>query len=234
MKHDIQVRSSSIYDKQASLKSIRQHVIAGDEHSLAESVQEALAADLDPLDIIDESVMPGVKEVGNRFESGEIFLPQLMMTGQAVKRAMGLLGPAIQECHSEEAARAREKGTVVMATVQTDIHDIGKNLVSLMLEAASFRVVDLGVDVPLKAIVAKAKEVEADIIACSALLTTSMPYMRDLVDLLEAMNERGRFKVMVGGASVTPEFAESIGADGTAPDAAAAVRLAERLVDEEG
>lgn len=192
-----------------------------------------MAAGLGPLDIIDEGVMPGVKEVGERFESGDIFLPQLMMTGQAVKAAMALLGPVIQERYSEEAARARQKGTVVMATVQTDIHDIGKNLVSLMLEASAFQVIDLGVDIPLKTIVAKAQEVDADIIGCSSLLTTSMPFMRDLVDLVEAMNERDRFKIMVGGASVTPDFAESIGADGTAPDAAAAVRLAERLMKQE-
>jgi 5-methyltetrahydrofolate--homocysteine methyltransferase len=185
-----------------------------------------LAAGLGPLDIIDEGVMPGAKEVGERFESGDIFLPQLMMTGQAVKAAMALLGPVIQERYSEETARARQKGTVVMATVQTDIHDIGKNLVSLMLEASAFQVIDLGVDIPLKTIVAKAQEVDADIIGCSSLLTTSMPFMRDLVDLVEAMNERDRFKIMVGGASVTPAF-------GTAPDAAAAVRLAERLMKQE-
>jgi methylmalonyl-CoA mutase cobalamin-binding domain/chain len=120
-----------------------------------------------------------------------------------------------------------------MATVKTDIHDIGKNIVASMLTASGFQVHDLGVDVPIKRIIATAQEVNANIIGCSALLTTSMPFMRDLVDLLQAMGERQRFKVMVGGASVTPEFVEKIGADGTAQNAIKAVQLAQHLIREQ-
>ena len=123
-----------------------------------------------------------------------------------------------------------DTGVVVIATIQTDIHDIGKNIVSSMLSASGFEVHDLGVNVPIKTIIATAQEVDANIIALSALLTTTMPFMRDLIELLEAMGERQRFKVMVGGASVTPEFAESIGADGTTSNAVKAVQMAQQFI----
>ena len=126
--------------------------------------------------------------------------------------------------------RTENTGTAVVATVKSDIHDIGKNMVASLLTASGFEVTDLGVDVPIKEIIAKAQELDADIIGCSALLTTSMPFLRDLIDLLDAMGERDRFIVMVGGASVTPEYAAHIKADGTAPNAMDAVKEARRLI----
>jgi 5-methyltetrahydrofolate--homocysteine methyltransferase len=216
--------------EQEHLERIRQVIIEGDAQTAEQVAGEALAAGLDAIAIIDDGLMPGVRVVGERFETGEFFLPELMMTGHALQAAMAILAPVLQTQYASSVAEARKTGVVVMATVQTDIHDIGKNLVSLMLIGAGFEVVDLGVDVPLKTIVAKAKEANADIIGCSALLTTSMPYMKDLIDLLVAMGERERFKVMVGGASVTPEFAIRIGADGTAPNAVAAAQLARHLI----
>jgi methylmalonyl-CoA mutase cobalamin-binding domain/chain len=180
--------------------------------------------------ILNDGLMAGADVVGQRFERGIFFLPQLMLTGRALKAAMAIIEPRLQERYAQDGGNKADTGVVVMATVKTDIHDIGKNIVASMLTASGFQVHDLGVDVPIKRIIATAQEVNANLIGCSALLTTSMPFMRDLVHLLDAMGERERFKVMVGGASVTPEFADKIGADGTAQNAVKAVQLAQRLI----
>ena len=217
-------------DTQA-LEKIRQAVIDGESDDAREFTQQALLAGLDAMQVLNEGLMAGADYVGQKFETGEFFLPELMLTGRALKAAMQILTPALE---AQDGGRGRSHaGVVVMATIQTDIHDIGKNMVASMLTASGFQVIDLGVDVPVKEIVNRAKAENADLIACSALLTTSMPYMRDLLGLMEAMGERQRFKVMVGGASVTPEFCASIGADGTAPNALEAVKLAKQLVQEQ-
>ena len=216
--------------EQGHLERIKQTIIDGDDHASAQAASDALAAEVDPLEILNNGLMAGADVVGQRFEAGEYFLPELMLAGRALKAAMALVEPHLQTMYAEGEADIGDTGVVVMATIQTDIHDIGKNIVASMLTASGFRVTDMGVDVPIKSIIAKAQEIDADIIGCSALLTTSMPFMRDLVELLDAMGERKRFKVMVGGASVTPEFAERIAADGTAPNAVEAVKLAKRLI----
>ena len=217
-------------DTQA-LEKIRQAVIDGESDDAREFTQQALLAGADAMQVLNEGLMAGADYVGQKFETGEFFLPELMLTGRALKAAMQILTPALE---AQDGGRGRSHaGVVVMATIQTDIHDIGKNMVASMLTASGFQVIDLGVDVPVKEIVNRAKAENADLIACSALLTTSMPYMRDLLGLMEAMGERQRFKVMVGGASVTPEFCASIGADGTAPNALEAVKLAKQLVQEQ-
>jgi len=212
------------------LEEIKQAVIDGDSHASAQVTSDAVTDGVDPLIILNDGLMAGADVVGQRFEAGEYFLPELMLAGRALKAAMAVVEPLLQAKYSSGEADKGDTGVVVMATVQTDIHDIGKNIVASMLTATGFEVTDLGVDVPLKSIITKAQEIDANIIGCSALLTTSMPFMRDLIDLLDAMGERERFKVMVGGASVTPEFAEKIGADGTAPNAVDAVKLAKRLI----
>jgi len=212
------------------LEAVMQAVIDGDQEQTVRAVEAALSARLDPLIILREGLTQGADAVGRYFEEGTYFLPQLMMSGNALKAAMDLVLPAIKETHPEGGDQ--NTGVIVMATVQTDVHDIGKNLVSSMLSANGFAVHDLGVDVPIKAIIEEAEKVSADIIGCSALLTTSMPYMRDLIEMLKARNLRERYGVMVGGASVTPEFAESIGADGTAADPMNAVRLAKKLIND--
>jgi methylmalonyl-CoA mutase cobalamin-binding domain/chain len=150
-------------------------------------------------------LMAGADVVGKKFEKGEYFLPQLMLAGRALKAAMAVVEPVLK-AHYATSGTAGAGVIVVIATVQTDIHDIGKNIVSSMLTASGFEVHDLGVDVPIKSIIAKAQEVNANIIACSALLTTSMPFMRDLINLLEAMGVRSRFKVIVGGRFGEPGF----------------------------
>jgi len=215
------------------LEDIRESIIDGDDVDAPELVKEALAEGVDPMDVLNEGLMAGADVVGTRFESGEFFLPELMLTGRALKAAMAVLEPALQVAYAKNPELQKQAGTVVIGTVHRDIHDIGKNMVSSMLTASGFTVHDLGVDVPIKTMLAKAREVSADIIGCSALLTTSMPIMRDLLKLLEATGERDQFKVMVGGAPVTVAFAEEIGADGTAENAVAAVQLAQRLISEE-
>lgn len=214
------------------IEEIKEIIIDGDDKAAAEVVEEALSAGLDPLVILNDGLMAGADVVGQRFETGEFFLPQLMLTGRALKAAMAVLEPSLQAAYAANPDLQQKTGTVIIGTVHRDIHDIGKNMVSSMLTASGFEVHDLGVDVPIKTMLTKAREVNADIIACSALLTTSMPVMGDLLKLLEATGERERFKVIVGGAPVTPAYAEAIGADGTAENAVAAVQLAQRLISE--
>lgn len=203
-------------------------IIEGDSDESGKCAQTALNAGIDPMLILNEGLMNGADEVGKRFENGEYFLPELMLAGRALKTAMEILKPVLLEKYSGENSRV--KGVIVFATVQTDIHDIGKNIVSSMLTAAGFEVTDLGVDVPIKSIIDKAEELGAQVIALSALLTTSMPFIKDLVELLKARGLREKYIVLVGGASVTEEWAKSIGADGTARNAAEAVKLARRLM----
>jgi corrinoid protein of di/trimethylamine methyltransferase len=216
--------------EQEHLDALKQSIIDGNDTASAEATQAALDANIDPLAILNDGLMAGADVVGTKFENGEYFLPQLMLAGRALKAAMNIVEPVLQEKYAREGGNTSDTGVVVMATVQTDIHDIGKNIVSSMLTASGFTVHDLGVDIPIKTIIAKAQETNAQIIGLSALLTTSMPFMRDCINLLDAMGDRERFKVMVGGASVTPEFAEKIGADGTAPNAVKAVKLAQQFI----
>jgi corrinoid protein of di/trimethylamine methyltransferase len=211
------------------IRQIADAVLDGDTDAATEATQAALDAGVDPMTVLNEGLMGGADEVGKRFEAGEYFLPELMLAGRALKAAMEVVKPVLLEKYS--GADSKMKGRVISATVQTDIHDIGKNIVSSMLTAAGFEVTDMGVDVPIKSIIDKAEEQGAQIIALSALLTTSMPFMKDLIDLLDARGLRKKYIVIVGGASVTEAWAKGIGSDGTARNAADAVRLARNLVD---
>ena len=217
-------------DVSEKLERIKETIIEGNDNAAAEVSRQALDEGMDALVILNDGLMEGADIVGKKFENGEFFLPQLMMAGRALKAAMSVIEPELEAAYARGDGVQGDTGVVVIATVQTDIHDIGKNIVSSMLTASGFKVDDMGVDVPIKSMIARAQEINADIIACSALLTTSMPFMRDLVNLLEAMGERERFKVMVGGASVSDEYAAMIGADGTAPNAVQAVKLAQTLI----
>ena len=208
----------------AQLQAISTAVIDGEAEDAVEATQKALDANVDPLEILNIGLMEGANEVGLRFERSEYFLPELMLAGRALKGAMEVVKPVLLAKYS--GTDSKVKGKVVSATVQTDIHDIGKNIVSSMLTAAGFEVTDMGVDVPIKSIIDKAEEIEASVIALSALLTTSMPFMKDLIRLLEARGIRQKYVVLVGGASVNADWAKAIGADGTAKNAADAVKLA--------
>ena len=212
------------------LEAMSRSVIDGDAEVAAELARRVVAEGLDPLEAIDRGFVPGIDHVGEEFSKETMFLPELVLAGEAMKAAVAVLEPEMTK-----AGTAREiHGTVVLAVAAGDIHDIGKSLVGTMLSASGFRVVDLGVDVPVEAVVETAREVEADIVGVSALLTTTMAGQRDVVDALGFAGLRSNVKVMVGGAPVTPEWAEEIGADGFGEDAARAVAVARELVGAEG
>jgi len=201
-------------------------VIEGDEEQAASLVRQSLERGLNPLEIINEGLTPGMDVVGGRFSTGDYFLPHLVMAGNAVKAGMALLEPALK---AEEIAR-QSAGTVVLGTVAGDIHEIGKSLVGTMLTADGFTVHDLGVDVPHGEFVEAVRETAADLVGLSALLTTTMRNQRQVIDLLVEAGLRDGAKVMIGGAPVSPEWAREINADGYAEDAVGAATLARSLV----
>jgi corrinoid protein of di/trimethylamine methyltransferase len=207
--------------------AMRQSVIDGDTDQVTVLAQRSLDLGIDPLDAINQGFVPGVNFVGEQFALGEMFLPDLVMGGEAMKAAVALLEPEMVRRGSQRASL----GTVVLGTVTGDIHEIGKTLVQTMLSATGFQVHDLGVDVPTELFVAKAREVNADIVGLSALLTTTMPAQRLVVQALEREGLRPKVKVIVGGAPVTREWAAAIGADGYGEDAIAAVTLAKALME---
>jgi corrinoid protein of di/trimethylamine methyltransferase len=201
-------------------------ILEGEDEDAARLAKEAVTSGADPMDAITRGFVPGINEVGRAFGCNEIFLPDLVRAGVAMKAAMKVLEPEIAR---RGAARA-SAGTVVLGTVRGDIHEIGKNLVATMLSANGFTVDDLGVDVAPEAFVARAKEVKADIIGISALLTTTMPGQAKVVALLKEANLHERIKVIVGGAPVTREWVAEIGADGFSEDAMGAVEVTRTLV----
>jgi corrinoid protein of di/trimethylamine methyltransferase len=211
------------------LEKITTSIVDGDPDSTVDTTEQALAAGLAPLTILDEGLLPGMKIVGQKFSDGEYFLPNLIVAASGMKRAMARLEPVLRARH--EAVKAA--GTVVIGTVQGDIHEIGKSLVATMLSANGFEVHDLGVDVPAEQFVEKARETGAQIVGLSALLTTTMTVQRTVVDALNAAGLRPHVKVMVGGAPVSRQWADEIGADGFAEDAVGAVQLAARLAGHE-
>lgn len=207
-------------------KSMAQAVIDGDDDAAETLAQQALDRGIDPLEAINRGLTPGMDVVGDLYATGEYFLPDLILGGEAMKAALAVLEPAL-------AASGQERqvlGTVVLGTVEGDIHEIGKSLVGSMLSAHGFRVHDLGIDVEAEVFVAQAREYSADIVALSALLTTTMLRQRDVIEHLAEAGLRERVKVMVGGSPVTQAWAEEIGADGFAEDAAGAVTVAKRLM----
>ncbi len=192
----------------------------------AELTQKALEAGEEPLAIIDQGLVPGMEIVGEKFQAGEYFLPQMVIAANAMQQAMGLLEP---ELHARQQV-SESAGTVVIGTVEGDIHEIGKSLVATMMSANGFRVYDVGVDVSPATFVDKVKETQADLIGLSALLTTTMTAQRQVIQAMEEAGIRDQVKVMVGGAPVTQEWADTIGADGYAEDVVGAVELGTRLL----
>ncbi len=205
------------------LDAMRRAVVDGDRDQLVRAVTEALAAGAEPAALLGRALIPGMDEVGDLFASNEYFLPEVLLSARAVQGALDVLRPRLAESGVEPA------GTVVLGTVQGDLHDIGKNLIGMMLEGAGFRVVDLGSNVAPERFLAAAREHGAVFVALSALLTTTMPAMQATVAVLRASDLRD-LKLIVGGAPVTEAFARGIGADGYAPDASSAVALVRSLV----
>jgi corrinoid protein of di/trimethylamine methyltransferase len=211
------------------LETIRDLVIAGDDQGIVPEVKEALAEGIAANDIVDKALTPGMQEVGARFERMEMFLPEMILSADAMKAAVDIIGPALKAGASGEGG---SKGVIVLGTIQHDIHDIGKTIVASFLEVNGFEVHDLGRDVAPKAFVEKALEVGADVIGVSALMTSTMQGMSEVLEEADKAGVRQRCAVIVGGAPVTEEWAQHIGADGTADNAVGAARLAGIMVDE--
>jgi corrinoid protein of di/trimethylamine methyltransferase len=209
----------SIFEK------IVEATVAGDEQRCVALAREVLDTGTSPLQAIEQGYTKGMTIVGEKFSRMEYYLPELIRCADAMKAALDVLKP-----HLGKNQGGGVQGSVVIGTIQGDLHDLGKNIVKTMLQAAGLTVHDLGCDVQVRSYVDKAEELDADVIAASAILTTTMAYMPDLVNLLADMNLRERFKVMVGGAPVTPEYAEEAGADGYGENAAEAVQMAKALV----
>lgn len=204
----------------AALEELREAIITGKRDRAKELTKEALGEGMEARTIVVEGIAAAMEVVGEKFRANEFFVPELLIAQRAMKEALGeLSGEAVDHI-----------GTVIIGTVKGDLHDIGKNLVAAMLEGAGFKVVDLKVDVAPEAFVKAAQEHSANLVAMSALLTTTMGSMRDTVQALEAAGIRGSTRVLIGGAPVTQSYAEEIKADGYAPDAASAVEQAKALL----
>ena len=208
----------------ADLSELYDAILTGNAPKAEEVTKAALEEKTDPTELLSKYMIPAMDEVGKRFECNEYFVPELLIAARAMKVAMKLMAPALSE------AGAVAAGRVVIGTVQGDLHDIGKNLVASMLEGAGFEVVDLGVDVSPEKFVEAAQEQEGSLVALSALLTTTMTKMKAVVEQLETAGVRDKFKVMIGGAPITQQYADEIGADGYSDNASAAVALARELV----
>ncbi|MCU0783687.1 MAG: corrinoid protein [Verrucomicrobia bacterium] len=206
------------------LKPLHDAILSGDAKTAKETTQQALAAGADPLKLVQEYMVPAMGEVGRRFECNEYFVPELLLSARAMKAALELIRPLLI------ASGAQPVGRVALGTVKGDLHDIGKNLVGAMLEGGGYEVLDLGVNVTPEQFVAAVKEKGANIVAMSALLTTTMPAMRTTVDALKTAGVRDKVKILIGGAPITQRYAEEIGADGFTESAAGAVGLAKKVV----
>lgn len=207
-----------------SLKPIFEGILEGQTSTVVSAVQTALQQGVDPAVILNDGMVAAMAEVGRLFEEGEYFVPEMLIAARAMQAGLGVLKPRL----AQENVQAT--GKVVAGTVKGDLHDIGKNLVCMMLEGAAFEIIDLGSDVPPEKFVEAVRQSGANLVALSALLTTTMPNMQTTIEALKAAGLRDQVKVMVGGAPITETFARQIGADGYSPDASRAVALAKSLV----
>ena len=208
------------------LQSLSEAVLNFDADAAIDAAKASVEAKINPVKAIEEGLAKGLRVVGDRFEAGELWLPHLVLGAEALEAAVKVL----EEHMALEDLESTSRGTVVIGTVEGDIHDLGLRIVASMLRANGFRVYDIGCDAHTLNFIEKAKEVRADIIAASSLMTTTMPFMKDLIEALETSGIRGQYKVMVGGGPVTEELAKAIGADGYGKDAAEAVQVAKELV----
>lgn len=205
-------------------KSLIQSVVGGNESQVQDTVNSLIASGAGPLEIVQQGLIAGMDVVGVRFKSGEMFVPEVLMAAQAMKAGIAIVRPLMSSTDMPS------EGTILIGTVKGDLHDIGKNLLAMMLESAGFNVINLGVDVDADKFVGAIAENDANIIAMSALLTTTMTGMKDTVELLKEKGLQGKVKVIIGGAPISQEYADSIGADGFAQDAARAVDLCKKLM----
>ena len=206
------------------LQGLFDDTLVGNAPSVKALTEEGLAAGMDPETLLYDALIPSLEEVGARFERGDFFVPEMLIAARAMQGALDILRPLLA------ITGAQQVGTYVMGTVKGDVHDIGKNLVNIMLEGAGFTVYDLGVNVPPERFVEQVLEHQPDIVGFSAFLTTTMPMFKANINALEKAGLRDKVIVMVGGAPVTKEYADVVGADGYAADASTAVRLAKELI----
>jgi 5-methyltetrahydrofolate--homocysteine methyltransferase len=206
------------------VKEIYTNVMEGQVNAVKENVQSAIDAGIPVSDILNEGMIAAMAEVGHLFEEGECFVPEMLVAARAMQAGLSLLKPHLKN------AEVKSAGRVAVGTVKGDLHDIGKNLVAMMLEGAGFEIIDLGTDVPPEKFVEAVRDQGAQILVMSALLTTTMPSMKNTIDALKAAGLRGQVKVMVGGAPVTQNYADQIGADGFSSDASRAVATAKGLI----
>lgn len=206
------------------IQELRQAVIAGSMGQARALTEKAIGAGLEPAAILNKALIAGMDEVGELFKANEVYVPEVLLSAKSMQQAMQVLRPHLVK------SGVKPRGKIVAGTVRGDLHDIGKNLVAMMLEGAGFEVIDLGNDVPPERFVDAAVEHNAAIICMSALLTTTMYVMKEAIDVLGKRNLRGRIKTMVGGAPLTAGFAKEIGADGYGDDAASAVDLAKQFI----
>ena len=206
------------------LKQLYDSVVSGDAKATQALTRQALADGVDPLKLVNEYMVPAMDEVGRRFEANEYFVPELLISARAMKAALELIRPLLT------ARGDQPLGRVAIGTVKGDLHDIGKNLVGSLLEGGGFEVIDLGVNVSPEKFIATVNEKQANIIAMSALLTTTMPSMKTTIDALKQAGVRDKVKVLIGGAPITQRYADEIGADGYSESAVGAVALAKKAV----
>lgn len=207
------------------IESLSEAVQRGKRNDAKALTQQLLDEGMKPLEIVERGLVPGMSAIGEKFKRNEVFVPEMLIAARAMKEAMSLLEPLLA------SAGIKPKHTVIIGTVEGDLHDIGKNLVAMMLKGANFGIVDLGTNVPPQKFVEAVRDHQATLVALSALLTTTMPAMRTTVEALRAAGFDG-VRIMVGGAPVTQDYSDEIGADGYSTDAASAVDLALRLVEE--
>ena len=210
--------------KEELLGQLYDETLTGNRPAVLELTNQGLAQGLGPETLLYDALIPSLEEVGARFERGDFFVPEMLIAGKAMAGALEILRPLLAETGAETI------GTVVMGTVKGDVHDIGKNLVNIMLEGAGFHVIDLGVQVSPEKVIAGIQEHKPDIVGFSAFLTTTMPMFKANINALQKAGLRDQVIVMVGGAPVTQEYADAVGADGYAADASTAVREAEQLL----
>jgi len=199
-------------------------VLSGDVNRAVEVTQEGLGSDIEPTVLLFDAMIPALEEIGRRFETGEVFLPEMLIVANAMQGAMTILRPLIV------AAGVETIGRFVMGTVAGDIHDVGKNLCNVMLEGAGFEVIDLGINVPAQAFVDAIREMEPDVVGMSAFLTTTALEFARNIELIEEAGLRDRVKILIGGAPVDQALVDSVGADGFAPDASSAVRITKAVM----
>ncbi|MEM3507186.1 MAG: corrinoid protein [Candidatus Bathyarchaeia archaeon] len=213
--------------KESIFEELKRAVLDYNVEASKSAAKKAIQAGIDPLEAIEKGLMVGIKEVGEKFERMEIFLPHLIMAADAMQAGIEVLKSAM----SKEQANKAKIATYVLGTIQGDIHSIGKDLVAYMLRCSGFEVIDLGVDVPIDRFIETAKNSNAQIIGVSALMSSTQKLQKDLVDFLKAIGQRNSFKVMIGGAGVTEEWFKQTGADGYGKDAMEAVKVAKKLME---